>query len=135
MINRLRLEAESTRRTPMNSVHGIDTRFCAVCNRSSATNRPRSAAGDVSLDEILRFLNHEHVRATYGAVAEVLGVVPRSIGAQLGARRPEASWVVNASNGVPTDYSEDEWHPALLSNADIITSGTVLLLRIAAWRH
>ena len=117
----------------MNCVHGIDDRFCAVCNRTRDV-KPRNAVGDVSLDEILQFLNHDNVRATYGAVAEVLGVIPRSLGVRLGARRPEASWIVNAANGLPTDYSEDEWHPALLSQPDIISSGRMLALRLSKWK-
>ena len=37
--------------------------------------------------KILDYLNEIEVRATYGAVAEVLGVLPRSVGQQfLGAR-------------------------------------------------
>jgi hypothetical protein len=67
-------------------------------------------------------------------VAEVLGVLPRSLGTRLGPRRPEASWVVNGYNGLPTDYSEDEWHPQLLSNAEIIRSSGMLALRLSAWR-
>jgi hypothetical protein len=39
--------------------------------------------GDASLDEILEFLNDEQVHATYAAVAEVLGVIPRSLGVRL----------------------------------------------------
>jgi len=51
------------------------------------------------------------------------------MGARLGTRPPEASWIVNAFNGLPTDYSEDEWPPSLLSHADIISSGRMLVLR------
>ena len=118
----------------MNCLHGMDARFCAVCNRSS-TLRPRSIGSGVSLEEVLRFLNEENVRATYGAVAEVLGVVPRSMGARLGSRRPEASWIVSAENHLPTDYSPDEWHPALLSRSEVITSGTALVLRMTNRRR
>lgn len=117
----------------MNCIHGIDARFCAACNRGAA-QRARSAVGQCSLEEILRFVSDQHVRVTYGAVAEVLGVNPRAIGGVLGPRRPEASWIVNAGTGLPTDYSEDEWDPALLSQAEIISSGRALILRIAAWR-
>jgi hypothetical protein len=117
----------------MNCAHGIDGRFCAVCNRTRDLTA-RSALGDVSLDEILQFLNHDKARATYGAVAEVLGVIPRSMGARLGTRRPEASWIVSAANGLPTDYSEDEWHPALLGQRDIISSGRMLALRLSKWK-
>jgi hypothetical protein len=122
----------------MKCVHGIDNRFCAVCNRASAKTPKtpsRVAASDVSLDEILRFLNDEQVRATYGAVAEVLGLMPIAVsGDRLGPRRPEASWIVSAENGLPTGYNQDEWHPALLAKADIISSGRVLVLRLASWR-
>ncbi len=118
----------------MNCIHGIDSRFCANCNKTSKTTRSRNSIAAVSLEDILRFLNEEQVRATYGAVAEVLRVFPISMGARLGPRRPEASWIVNAFNGLPTDYSEDEWHPALLSQGEVIASGRVLALRLSKWR-
>jgi hypothetical protein len=118
----------------MNCIHGIDPRFCANCNKIQKPARSRNAVAAVSLEDILRFLNEEQVRATGGAVAEVLGVIPRLMGTRLGPHRPEASWIVNSFNGLPTDYSEDEWHPALLSEAEIITSGRVLALRLSKWR-
>ena len=117
----------------MNCLHGIDARFCATCNRPN-TSTPRSAVGRVGLEEILAFLNDEQVRATYGAVAEALGVVPRSMGVRLGPHRPEASWIVSAENGLPTDYDQSEWHPALLSRGEIITSGRTLMLRVTIHR-
>ena len=45
---------------------------------------------DPRLGEIIRFLNQAKVRATYGAVARVLGVVPQSMGARLGPHTIEA---------------------------------------------
>jgi len=117
-------------------VHGLDARFCSLCNgQHSAPARPRAALGNARLDEILRFLNANHIRATYGAVGEVVGVVPRALGVALGHRRPEASWVVNAANGVPTDYAPGEIHPALFSDPHVITTGHELLLRMAAWKR
>ena len=116
--------------------HGMDARFCAVCNRTSR-NAPSSAPGvrgDATLDDIVRFLNDTKVRATYGAVAGVLGVPPRSMGALLGVRRADASWIVNADTGLPTDYSETEWHPDLLSSASIIRTANELTLRLTLWR-
>jgi len=118
----------------MKCIHGIDTRFCANCNKIQKAPRSRNRVAAVSLEDIIRFLNDEQVRATYGAVAEVLGVVSRSMGARLGPRRPEASWIVNAYNGLPTDYSQDEWHARLLDNADVISSGRMLALRLSKWR-
>ena len=118
-------------------VHGMDFRFCSLCNKPTGAGRrgaPRGAVGDATLSEILTFLNDEQVRATYGAVAEVLGVSPRSMGVLLGPRTAEASWIVNASTGLPTDYSQHEMHPALLRSSDIITSGIALTLRLTAWK-
>ena len=117
----------------MNCIHGLDARFCATCNRQDKS-KSRTAVGNTSLEEILTFLNDEQVRATYGAVAEVLGVIPRLMGTLLGPRRPEASWIVNAANGLPTDYDQTEWHPALLNRGEIITSGRALMLRITVRR-
>jgi hypothetical protein len=79
---------------------------------------------------VLRFLNDEQIRATYGAVAEVLGVAPRAMSGQLGPQRPEASWVVSAENGLPTDHDETRWHPELLSCGEVIKSGRELMLRM-----
>ena len=83
----------------------------------------------------LQFLNDERVRATSGAIAAVLGVPPRSLGAMLGSRRPEASWIVNAETGLPTDYEQTDWHPALISNSEVIRTGNELMLRLTLWRR
>ena len=90
--------------------------------------------GRTTLDEVLTFLNGEQIRATYGAVAEVIGVSPRALGVHLGPHRPEASWVVSAENGLPTGYDQTEWHPALLSRGEIISTGRALILRLAIRR-
>jgi alkylated DNA nucleotide flippase Atl1 len=110
----------------------MDARFCAVCNRKSRITPASGAIGRVALDDVIAFLNAERVRATYGAVAEVVGVPARSLGALLGERRREASWIVNASTGLPTDYTPDDTHPELLSSGDVIATGRELLLRLAA---
>ena len=75
---------------------------------------------------ILDYLNKVKTRCTYGAVAEVLGVSSRSVATLLGERRPEASWVVNAKTGNPTDYLEDEKHPELYRTSRIIKASEVL---------
>jgi hypothetical protein len=91
-------------------VHGIDSRFCAVCNRTSKTSRPRDAIGSVSLPEIQEFLKAEHARVTARAIAEVLGIDPRTVTAQPG--------VETADDG----------------SAPGISSGTELLMRMTAWK-
>ena len=113
-------------------IHGIDARFCAVCNRTKRTAPASGAIGRVALDDVIAFLNAERVRATYGAVAETVGVPARSLGALLGDRRRDASWIVNASTGLPTDYAPEDAHPDLLSSGEVIASGRELLLRLAA---
>jgi alkylated DNA nucleotide flippase Atl1 len=120
--------------TEMRCVHGIDSRFCAVCNKVSAFGRPRAAIGSATLAEILEFLNAEQVRATYGAVAALLGVIPRGMGAQLGPHTQERSWIVNADTGLPTDYSKEETHPLLQRKADVISSGMELAMRMTTWK-
>lgn len=89
---------------------------------------------DPRLDEIVEFLNDDQTRATYGAVAGVLGVPPISLGARLGRRRIEASWIVSASSGLPTGYGEREMHPALLSKAEVITNADEFRRRFASWK-
>jgi hypothetical protein len=120
--------------TGLRCVHGIDSRFCAVCNRTSKASRPRGAIGSATLPEILEFLNAEQVRATYGAVGELLGIIPRAMGTQLGPHTAERSWIVSAGTGLPTDYSRDEMHPSLLRSDEVIGSGIALAMRLSAWK-
>jgi hypothetical protein len=118
-------------------LHGMDSRFCSLCNkpRNLAKQTVRRGQGhDASLAEIIRFLNHEQVRATYGAVAKVLGLIPRTMGAKLGPHRVEASWIVSTATGLPIDYGQDDMHPALLESVDIITTGGELTKRMSAWK-
>ena len=72
-----------------------------------------------TLAEIVRFLNRAEVRATYGAVAGLLRVVPRSMGARLGDKEPQKSWIVNAKTGLPTGYTAAEMHRMLKRNPTI----------------
>lgn len=90
---------------------------------------------DPRLAEIIRFLNQANVRATYGAVAGVLGVVPQSMGARLGPHAMERSWIVNARTGRPTGYTADNIHPALTSNPEIVTTSEELRHRMKRMKH
>ena len=75
-----------------------------------------SGASGLSLDGIVARLNERQQRATYGAVAELVGVLPRG----LMSGRPkdfQNSWIVAASNGQesrrgwPTGYTNNQIHP------------------------
>lgn len=115
-------------------IHGMDSRFCAVCNRvGRATTRGAGGAG-MSLPDVLAFLNDARTRATYGAVASVVGLPAQSVGQALGERRAEASWVVNDKTDLPTGYEQADWHPELLASASVIRTGNELALRMALWR-
>ena len=92
-------------------VHGLDRRFCAVCNKVSAFGQPRAALGGVDLAAILGFLNDEQARATYGAVGEALGVSGRTLAGRLGDRAGE--------HGEP----------------GVIASGIELVMRMTAWKN
>lgn len=114
--------------------HGMDERFCSICSPVKPARAPARQSGDATLDEVLTFLNDEEIRATYGAVAGVLGVAPVGIGQLLGTRRPEASWIVGADTSLPAGYEQSEWHPSLLRRAEFIRTAHELRLRLSLWR-
>ena len=74
---------------------------------------------DATLDQVLDALEHARQRATYGAVASLLGKTPRTLmrGRQRDRRH---SWVVNRTSGRPTGYTDDEMHPELDTNERLI---------------
>ena len=76
----------------------------------------------VTVETVLAYLNREQIRATYAAVAAVVGICPPAVARALGDRRPEASWVVNAVLGMPTGYKPHQIHPELLRTPEIIRS-------------
>lgn len=78
------------------------------------------------IEQILAALNAEKIRATYGAVGELLGIPAIGVGRRLGEQRPEASWVVSKKSGRPSGYLESNCHIALYSNPLIIRTGEQL---------
>lgn len=81
-----------------------------------------------SVKVIVETLNQHHQRATYGAVAGLLGKVPRSVMSGY-PRDWKHSWVVNQADGAPTDYPAPKVHPALYERPRVLTSAEEL----AAW--
>ncbi|MCY4571759.1 MAG: hypothetical protein OXF01_03065 [Gemmatimonadetes bacterium] len=105
--------------------------------RSRRRRRNRCLAAGIGLswrpetvETVLAYLNREQIRATYAAVAAVVGICPSAMGRELGDRRPEASWVVNAVLGMPTGYKPHQTHPELLRTAEIIRSPVELSARM-----
>lgn len=78
------------------------------------------------LDHILDLLTQHHQRATYSAIAAVVGTqTPRSV---LSGRRRDwrHSWVVNAATGLPTGYHDLQRHPKLCERKTVLETGDAL---------
>ena len=75
-----------------------------------------SGAAGLSLDGIVHQLDAHKQRATYGAVAELVGVLARGLMSGR-PKTPRYSWVVAATSGsewqrgFPTGYSVNQIHP------------------------
>ena len=80
------------------------------------------------LDRILAALNQHHQRATYSAVAALLGRTPRHL-MHCKPRLPDNSWVVSKATGRPSGYADEMIHPQLMDNATVIRTREEL----AAW--
>ena len=79
----------------------------------------------LSLDQIVDLLDQHGQRATYGAVARLVGHSPRSLlkGRERGRRY---SWIVNRETGRPSGYAEDQIDPRLSDSGPVIASETEL---------
>ncbi len=87
------------------------------------------------VEQILCCLEAEKIRATYGAVGEMIGVIPRGVPDYLGDRRPKASWVVSKKTKLPTGYLEHQMHPDLCSREDIIDNGDDLQKLVSGYHR
>lgn len=72
-----------------------------------------------TLDEMCERLERHRQRATYGAVAAILGLNPYSmfVGYPF---TPRYSWVVAKETGIPSKYDVPQMHPDLFANEDYI---------------
>jgi hypothetical protein len=71
------------------------------------------------LDGILTALNQHQQRATYSAVAALLGQTPRLL--MHGKPREQGnSWIVSKTTGRPTGYADSDVHPQLAANETIL---------------
>lgn len=73
-------------------------------------------ASRYTLAQVVGVLEATRTRATYGTETGVLRCNRRQLIKLLGARRPEASWVVNAGTGLPAGYPPHDLHRELQSN-------------------
>ena len=74
-----------------------------------------------SLDSILDKLHRFHQRATYGAVAELVGQSPHYL---MNGRPRDArhSWIVNQESRLPTGYSKGELHSEIIARATVLST-------------
>ena len=95
-----------------------------------------SGSAGPSLEGIVQQLDAHRQRATYGAVAELVGVLPRGLMSGR-PKTPRYSWVVAATSGAdsrrgfPTGYSINQIHPHCYrqiceGNDNVIDSAEVL---------
>ena len=79
----------------------------------------------LSLDQIVDLLDTHAQRATYGAVASLVGSSPRSLlkGRDRGRR---FSWIVNRDTGLPTGYQTDQIDPRLPESGPVLESAAEL---------
>jgi hypothetical protein len=80
------------------------------------------------LDGILDALNQHQQRATYSAVAALVGETPRTL-MRGKPREQNNSWIVSKTTGRPTGYAEADLHPRLTTNEVVLTTREEL----AAW--
>lgn len=81
-----------------------------------------------TLDDILAALNAHRQRATYSAVAALLGEAPRLL-MHKRPRAQENSWIVSKATGRPTGYMDADIHPELTANDAVLSTREEL----AAW--
>jgi hypothetical protein len=87
----------------------------------SPTPRGDDTMATEKLDQILDALNARRQRATYGAVAAVIGAAPRTL--MSGRDRDQRhSWVVSRKTGQPTGYEPEQVHTELESVPHVIDS-------------
>lgn len=74
---------------------------------------------DNKMDQIIDTLDRARQRATYGAVAAIVGTAPRTL--MSGRERDQRhSWVVSRKNGQPTGYEPGQMHPELMRSERVI---------------
>lgn len=78
-----------------------------------------------SLDQIVDLLDTHGQRATYGAVARLVGTAPRSL-LKARERGRRYSWIVNRTTGLPTGYGPDQIDPRLAASGPVIETDAQL---------
>jgi hypothetical protein len=83
-----------------------------------------------TLDSIIDILNRHQQRATYSAVAALLGQSPRLL-MHKHPRAQQNSWIVSRSTGRPTGYTDADTHPQLTVNQAVLSTRDELVSWLA----
>jgi hypothetical protein len=73
------------------------------------------------LDGIIAALDRHQQRATYSAVAALVGRTPRLL-MQKRPRGPQNSWIVSKTTGRPTGYTDADVHPQLTATEMVLST-------------
>lgn len=90
-----------------------------------------------NLEQILDLLDKHHQRATYGAIAKLVGVRPQDLMKLPGTPKRNRShchrdsWVVAARSHFPTNYKRAEMHPALEERDEVLDTPAKLKVWLA----
>ena len=79
----------------------------------------------LNLDTIVQALNAGRQRATYGAIAGILGSPAQALMSGR-ERNPLNSWVVNQDSGLPTGYEPMHVHADLLQESTVLSTAAEL---------
>jgi len=97
--------------------------FCAVSSRCFFKVNRKSLYEEIfmnwDVELVSQVLNRRKIRATYGAVAAVVGCIPRNVMRGLPISQ-ENSWVVCSKTGLPTGYGPQDLHPDLIRLPTIV---------------
>jgi hypothetical protein len=110
-----------------------DRPVAEIIQKSEQPSRPRQPDAleekrtpqELTLDEILDVLERHRQRATFGAVAGILGREPRSLFNGY-VRTPRTAWVVSKTTGLPTGTKESDYPAGLLQNKQVINTSDEL---------
>jgi hypothetical protein len=79
-------------------------------------------------ERIIDALHRGRQRATYGAVAALIGRPTYFLMAGC-PRDHRHSWIVNKQSGLPTGYHPEDMHPEILSHPEVLST----TLRLESW--
>lgn len=108
------------------SIAGAPPMDASPPQRHAARFDTADAGAGFTIDQVIEQLARHRQRATYGALAGVVGGLARSIMGRH-SRTPRNSWIVSAATGEPTGYAPHERAPELLSRDHVINTPDALL--------